>query len=310
MPIYNIYQNVSPNVVSLESLIFKKSRKQTNYGGINMEQLYLQMYSFGEFELDQLENQLKSVAEMGYHGVELFGPNLDLDIPTLKKLLEDNHLEAISLHATSNEVVSRIPVAKDLNIKYIVIGMEYLHDLDSVIAFAKQLNEIGELCNHSGITLAYHNHTQEFHKFGEKRIIDILLEETKPEYVSLELDAGWCAAAGYSPIDVIKQYEGRVKLVHVKESSRVIGVQPPFNPADLLFDEEGCPVFSEEQQELMQKSKEINCAAGKGLVNWKELREIADTCGCQGYIVEREYSYANDRLQCLTEDINYYKKSM
>ena len=49
-------------------------------------------------------------------------------------------------------------------------------------------------------------------------MIDVLMKETNPDYVSFELDAGWCAAAGFDPIELVQTYSGRVKLIHVKES--------------------------------------------------------------------------------------------
>lgn len=54
-------------------------------------------------------------------------------------------------------------------------------------------------------------------------------KETSSEYVSFELDAGWCVAAGFDPMEVGETYSGRIKLIHIKESSRVIGPQPPMD---------------------------------------------------------------------------------
>lgn len=48
---------------------------------------------------------------------------------------------------------------------------------------------------------------------GTNRVIDVLMRETDPEYVSFELDAGWCAAAESDPIAFVEQYSGRVKLI-------------------------------------------------------------------------------------------------
>ena len=93
---------------------------------------------------------------------------------------------------------------------------------------------------------------------------------------SIELDAGWCAAAGFSPVEFVKKHSGRVKLIHIKESSRVIGTDKPG-----------------------EDTKEINCPAGLGLVDWKVLKDAADVNGCEAYIVEREHSYEGTRTQCL-----------
>lgn len=275
-----------------------------------MEKLYLQMYSFGEFDSDLVEEHLRLAHEMGYYGVELFGPNFAIEADQMRQLLDTYQLDPLSMHTSTDFVLDMIPYANALGIKYMVIGMEYLPDLEAAKAFAKILNELGEQCYKNGIMLGFHNHTQEFRACKEKRIIDVLMEETNPSYVFLELDAGWCAAAGEDPIAFLHRYQDRVRLVHIKESSNVIGVQPAIDPKDMRFDETGFPIFSEEEMQRHKRNIEINCAAGEGLVDWKELREVADGYGCVGYIVEREYSYCGERIACLQADINYYKEHM
>lgn len=139
------------------------------------------------------------------------------------------------------------------------------------------------------------------------RVIDVLMRETEPEYVSFELDAGWCAAAGFDPIAFVEQYSGRVKLIHIKESSRVVGPQPPMDFSTLPKDENGAPIFSAELKKTMEELDRINCRAGEGLVDWKALKEAADQNGCQAYIVEREYSVSGNRLNDLKADLEYYR---
>lgn len=78
----------------------------------------------------------------------------------------------------------------------------------------------------------------------DKRIIDVLIEETNPDYVSFELDAGWCAAAGYDPIEFLYTYKERIILVHIKESSKVIGPQPPMDFGAIPKDEQGRILWS------------------------------------------------------------------
>ena len=272
-----------------------------------MEKIYLQMYSFGEFDPEKTRDHLKAASEMGFSGVELFGPDFVTDALTMKKYLEEYHLEAISLHADTDQIVSMIPYAKTLGLQFIGIGMAYLPDEAAIAAYAKKLNDIGRQCREQGLTLTYHNHTQEFKKYGEKNVLELLLENTDPDYLSLEIDAGWVAAAGESPEAFIEKYGNRVKLIHIKESAEVIGVMPQMNPAERKTDENGHPVFSEQEKADMEKSQKINCPAGKGLVDWKALEKVADAKGCAAYIVEREYSYAGERLDCLKADIDYYK---
>lgn len=293
-----------------------------------MGKINLQMYSFMDGAMNDSRENFRRAAEMGYDGVELFGPNFEIPAEELRALLEELKLEPVSLHAPKTEIVEGlIPFANTLGMKFIGIGMEVLKDEESVHRFAKTLNRIGKACAEKGLTLTYHNHTQEFADCGRigsvpdaagseaesksdgqaNRVIDVLMRETDPEYVSFELDAGWCAAAGFDPIAFVKQYSGRVKLIHIKESSRVVGPQPPMDFGSLPRDENGAPIFSDELKKTMEELDRINCRAGEGLVDWKALKEAAGQNGCQAYIVEREYSVSGNRLNDLRADLEYYR---
>lgn len=293
-----------------------------------MGKINLQMYSFMDGTMNDSRENFRRAAEMGYDGVELFGPNFEIPAEELKALLEELKLEPVSLHAPKTEMVEGlIPLADTLGMKFIGIGMEVLKDEESVHRFAETLNRIGKACAEKGLMLTYHNHTQEFADCGRigsvpdaagseaesksdgqaNRVIDVLMRETDPEYVSFELDAGWCAAAGFDPIAFVEQYSGRVKLIHIKESSQVVGPQPPMDFDSLPKDENGAPIFSEELKKTMEELDQINCRAGEGLVDWKALKEAADQNGCQAYIVEREYSVSGNRLNDLRADLEYYR---
>ena len=291
-----------------------------------MGKVNLQMYSFMDGTMNDSRENFRRAAEMGYDGAELFGPDFEIPAEELKALLEELNLEPVSLHAPKTEMVEElIPFANTLEMKFIGIGMEVLKDEESVHRFAKTLNRIGKACAEKGLMLTYHNHTQEFADCGRigsvpggtetaldcargtNRVIDVLMRETDPEYVSFELDAGWCAAAGFDPIAFVEQYSGRVKLIHIKESSRVVGPQPPMDFGSLPRDENGAPIFSDELKKTMEELDRINCRAGEGLVDWKALKEAADQNGCQAYIVEREYSVSGNRLNDLKADLEYYR---
>ena len=270
----------------------------------------LQMYSFMDGTMNDSRENLRMAAKMGYSGVELFGPNFEIPVEEMKALLEELGLEPVSLHAPMTDAVpDLIPYAEGLGMKFIGIGMQLMMNDDEVHAFAKRLNELGEICHEHGLMLTYHNHTQEFAPCGDKKIIDVLLEETNPEYVSMELDAGWCAAAGFDPIEFVQQYSGRVQLIHIKESDKVLGALPPMDFSALPKDENGFPLFSDELKASMAEEKAINCPAGDGLVDWAALKQAADAHGCKHYIVERENTpapYAS-RLEVLEADIKYYQ---
>ena len=273
-----------------------------------MRKINIQMYSFFDGKHDDSRANLKTVAELGYDGVELFGPNFSIPAAEMKELLEELKLTAVSLHAPQPEKVeAMIPYAKETGMKFIGIGMKLMMDDDAVHAFAKELNRLGKECRENGLILTYHNHTQEFLPCGDSTVMDVLMKETDPELVSFELDAGWCAAAGTDPVEFVKKYSGRVKLIHVKESSEAVGPQPPLDFSSFPKDESGFPILTEEVKERLSRLDRINCRACEGLVDWARLAEVADANGCEAYIVEREYS-EGDRIEALADDIRRYRE--
>ncbi len=273
-----------------------------------MGKIYLQMYSFTDGNHNDSRENLKITSEMGYDGVELFGPDFSIPAPEMKRLLGELKLEPISMHVPGKDSVEAlIPYAKEIGCPFLGIGMEVMRNDAEVHAWAARMNELGRLCAENGLTLVYHNHTQEFAPCGDARIIDVLMQETDPELVSFELDAGWCAAAGEDPVEFVKRYSGRVKLIHVKESSEAIGPQPPMDFSGFEKDENGAPILPDEAKAAMDRQKKINCRACEGIVDWKLMTETADANGCRGHIVEREYS-EGDRVEELRNDIRRYRE--
>lgn len=274
-----------------------------------MGKIFLQMYSFADGKHEDSRENLRTAASLGYDGVELFGPNLLIPPEELKSLLAELSLTPISLHTSTDKVEALLPFAKAIGLKYIGIGMELLKDEAAVHAFAKTLNRVGAACADQGLTLTYHNHTQEFAACGDSTIEETLMSETDPLCVAFELDAGWCAAAGVDPIAFVEKHRGRVKLVHIKESSEVVGPQPSMDFSAFPKNEKGMPVMPDEVKAEMERLKKINCPAGKGLVDWAALKKTADACGCEAYIVEREYS-EGDRVEALKADLAVYREML
>ena len=88
-------------------------------------------------------------------------------------------------------------------------------------------NRIGESARKRGLEYAYHNHNFEFRRVeGGATGYEILLRETDPQLVKLEVDAGWMAAGGADPVALIRANAQRVRLLHFKDFSTVT---PPLN---------------------------------------------------------------------------------
>jgi sugar phosphate isomerase/epimerase len=89
--------------------------------------------------------------------------------------------------------------------------------LDHYKKMAADFNIAGEKCKKAGIQFCYHNHDFEFLPQDGKYPYDILLSETDPRLVKMELDLYWATKAGQDPIKLFQAHPGRFPLWHLKD---------------------------------------------------------------------------------------------
>ncbi len=100
---------------------------------------------------------------------------------------------------------------------------------------------------------------------------DVLVRETDPELVHLELDLYWIKYGGTDPETVLRDVGDRVSLVHLKDMA------PDETRSDL-------PV-------------------GEGTMPWSGLLEAADAAGVEWYIAEQDNP--RDALEDVKTSLKY-----
>lgn len=80
-----------------------------------------------------------------------------------------------------------------------------------VAAFREGIRELKE----QGVELLFHCHHDEFADDNGNRVFDYLMQEI-PE-LRVELDVGWVQYAGVDPVALMKQYPGRMAIIHFKD---------------------------------------------------------------------------------------------
>jgi sugar phosphate isomerase/epimerase len=103
-------------------------------------------------------------------------------------------------------------------------------DRDFVLRRCETFNEVGALAQQRGMRFYYHNHFQEFQRFGDDYVYDLILENTDPALVFLELDTYWMYRGGQDPVSWMQRFPDRVILLHQKDFPD--GAPQPLN----LFD--------------------------------------------------------------------------
>lgn len=269
-----------------------------------MDKVYLQTYSLGQTMMDDYRGSMKKIAEIGYSGVEFAMGYGGLSPKEMRALLDENGLEAISSHVGLDGLEENIKYLSELGVPYIVCPSIPLSTMEEIDFAASEFNRIGKIAKAAGMKLGYHNHTSEFLTLDGKTCEEWLMEKTDPDLVFIELDVGWATAAGVDVPKFLKDHSGRVELIHVKETSKVIGPQKPFNFKDLPKDENGHPILSDEIKEQFHQQQLLDVPTGKGIIDWQQVKTAADANGCKGYIVEREWAYREgDIFGCIAEDL-------
>ena len=94
-------------------------------------------------------------------------------------------------------------------------------------------NKIGKALAAHGLTFCYHAHGFEFQKYGDGALLDYIIQNTTPQYVSFEMDVLWILHGGGNPVELLKKYKSRWKLMHLKDLKKgVVGDLTGNTPAE------------------------------------------------------------------------------
>jgi sugar phosphate isomerase/epimerase len=98
--------------------------------------------------------------------------------------------------------------------RFSMVGAEGRAQLDTL---ADKLDRTGREYRARGIQFGYHNHNVELAPVDGVVPLDYLMSRTDPDLVKMELDLGWLALAGVSPVDYLRRYSTRVIACHMKD---------------------------------------------------------------------------------------------
>jgi sugar phosphate isomerase/epimerase len=143
--------------------------------------------------------------------------------------------------------------------------------LDSVKRRAAQLNAHGRIAQKFGIKMLVHNHTGEFERLsdGPRTTMDVLLADTDPSLVTMQLDLAWTYIAGVDPLAMFEAHPGRFELWHIKDVVGLRTVNPSLGPNARVSSMAFVPV-------------------GTGQIDWKPLFAQAPRAGLKHFAVEQD----------------------
>lgn len=278
----------------------------------------LNLYSvFRELNEDYF-GTLEKVAEMGYKNVELISSNFatgerftdTFSLPVIKKKFDELGLNAFAAH-------EGVPVGKaiiegnwdkiieenaELGCHSIVFPMAFISGREDTIKTAEHLNIIGKKCKDSGLDFYYHNHAHEFKRIGESTLFDLLVENTDPELVKIELDLVWVMRGGMDPIALLEKLGNRCDIIHQKDLGKHVDSVNIF--ASLNKDDNTDPM--ELYKEFVKPNDFVNL--GTGTVNFEATYQKLNELGNVRYAVIENEGQLGDKLTSIASDLKVMEK--
>ncbi|KPK83628.1 MAG: hypothetical protein AMJ81_07735 [Phycisphaerae bacterium SM23_33] len=191
-----------------------------------MKPISLQLYSLREQAKKDFVGVLRTVAEIGYAGVEPAGLH-GMKPKEVRKVLDDLELACCSTHGAmpgKDTVNQRVDEAATLGTDMIISGLGPgdFKTADARKASIDRLQAAAALVGEAGMRFGYHNHWWEFEKVDGQTAYDILLQRV-PDMFS-QLDVYWAANFGaVDVLQVIKAHAARIPMLHVKDGPLVKG---------------------------------------------------------------------------------------
>ena len=259
-----------------------EAEEKTDEGGepLFVAPIGVQTYSFRNYFPKDVVGTLDRIQEMGITEIE--GDAGRIDPADYRKMCEERGISIPSTGAGFNELAEDpqkiVEKAKALGSKYVMCawvphenrGNFDKMDADSAIAV---FNAAGKVLQENGITFCYHAHGYEFQPHEDGTLMDYIIENTDPQYVSFEMDVFWVHFGGGDPVALLKKYPDRWKLMHLKDMKKGI-------PKDLTG---GTDV-------------EFNVPLGTGEIDMVGILKEGRKIGIAHYFIEDESSVVMDQV--------------
>ena len=274
-----------PSLLESKSMLFK-----------SIDKVGVQVYTVRDELQKDFAGTIEKLAAIGYDYLELFnyknGKIFGNSVQALNAIFQQNGVVAKSLHVgtgigenptvqgtLTNGWEQTVEDAAALGLEYLVCA--YLEAPQRItIAQYKEhamlFNKSAEVAKKYGIQFAYHNHDFEFEPIDGQLPYDVLLQETDPDLVKMEMDLYWITRGGQDPVQYFKNHPGRFPLWHVKDMDK---------GQDKFFTE-----------------------VGNGSIEWANIFKNGNRAGMKYFFVEQDSCREHTPLESLKISYDYLKK--
>lgn len=258
----------------------------------------LQLFTVRDAMARDAGGTLKRISELGYQDLETYGFNADalkyygMDAASFKNLLSDNQLSTSSGHydlflfldkpvdALKKYVDQCITGARALGQRYITWPWltPESRSIEKFKLLADRLNLVGEQVTKANLGFAYHNHDFEFVDHNGENGYDIIIKNTDPAIVKLQVDLYWVMhSSKLSPSELFTKQPGRFVMWHIKDMDKV----------------------SRDYTEL-----------GNGSIDYTVILPEASRAGLQLYFIEQGGNFAKNSMQSIEDSARFFKQRL
>ena len=258
----------------------------------------LQLFTIREPLSKDVVGTIKKIASIGYEDCETYGYDPEqgkyygLKASAFKQLLAENKMITTSGHYDFTKYFDK---SADTMMQYVdqciegahALGQRYITwpwldpafwTLENFRLLTGKLNTIGERVNKAGLGFAYHNHDFEFVDYDGENGYDIIMRETDPALVKLQMDLYWILhSSKLSPSELFSRQPGRFVMWHIKDMDKI----------------------SRDYSEL-----------GNGSIDFTVILPEASRAGLQYYYIEQGGNFAKNPMQSITDSATYFKKHL
>jgi len=263
--------------------------QKTDMGQNFKGRIGLQLYSLREQFASDVPKTLDQVREFGIKSVETHS-TYGLTPEKFRAELDSRGLKAIAGHFSYERCRDHIEeVAREAKI----LGLQYVgaawiphqdpFDEKTAREAIMVFNRTGEALAKHGLKFFYHTHGYEFLPYGNGTLFDLMMAETKPQFVHFEIDVFWVVHPGQDPVKLLDKYGSRFELMHVKDMKR------------------GTPTG------LFTGHSDVtnNVVVGTGVIDWVAVFRAARKAGLKWYFIEDE---SPTSVQQIPQSLSYLAK--
>ncbi len=281
----NLFLHLLAVLIFQHEVFAQKSNKLFDY------QLGVQAYTFRKHFPISTEQTLDNIQKMGFTELE-GGASKGLTNAEFKKLCNDRGISIPSTGAGYDQLLNEPEVivknAKELGATFVMCAWIPHKGDNFTIEDAKKavevFNNAGKILKENGLTFCYHDHGYEFRPYEKGTLLDYIIQNTNPEYVSFEMDVLWTIHGGGNPVKLLKKYGNRWKLMHVKDLKK--GVFGNFSG--------GTPA-------------ENDVVLGTGQADWKKIFKLSKKIGIRQYFIEDESEHEMENVPLSIEYLKNLK---